>query len=82
MTVLNDDFRGQGVFAGMQNFEMTIWNRYGQLLFNTNDPFEGWPGIKNDNGEPLPTGVYVYLVTYNGPRGEPFKFKGFATLIR
>ena len=79
---LNDDFLGTGIFDGLSNFQMTIWNRYGEVLFQTNDPFHGWSGTKSDSGEPLPGGVYVYLVTYNGPRGEPFELKGFATLIR
>jgi hypothetical protein len=26
--------------------------------------------------------VYVYVVTFKGPRGENFEYKGFATLIR
>jgi gliding motility-associated-like protein len=78
----NDVFRGNGVMEGATNFELGIWNRWGELIFETNDPFEGWNGRKNNSGELLPNGVYMVLVTFNGPRGEPYEYRGVATLIR
>ena len=79
---INDFFRGKGIFEGMSNFELTIWNRWGELVFKTGDPYEGWNGQKNNNGKPSPNGVYVCIVNYTGPRGGDFQLKGFATLIR
>jgi gliding motility-associated-like protein len=79
---VNDGFRGSGIMEGASNFRMTIWNRYGERLFETSDPFEAWNGRKNNSGEPAPQGVYVVVVTFRGPRGEPTELKGFATLIR
>lgn len=78
----NETFLGKGVMEGATNFTFTIWNRWGELIFQTNDPEEGWNGRKNNTGEPSPNGVYVYVVKFNGPRGEPYELKGFATLIR
>lgn len=79
---VNDLFYGKGFFLGMQNFNLTIWNRWGELVFETTDPDEGWNGRKNNEGRNSPQGVYVVVVTYTGPRGENIELKGFATLIR
>lgn len=79
---LNEAYKGVGIMLGATNFSFTIWNRWGELIFETNDPDVGWNGKKNNSGVDSPNGVYVVVVTFNGPRGEPFQFKTFATLIR
>ncbi len=78
----NDLFVGQGHIAGMRAFEMTIWSRWGELLFETADPTEGWNGLRNNRGDLLPNGVYVYQVRYIEPRGKHVELRGYATLIR
>ena len=78
----NEVFRGAGVIDGATNFELSIWNRWGEMVFETNDPLEGWNGLKFNTGSPAPNGVYMVLVTFTGPRGEPFEYKGVATLVR
>ena len=77
----NDVFIGTGFTDGIQNFEMTIWSRWGELLYLTEDPTGAWEGSKNNNGSTLPSGVYVYQVKYRDPRGEQVEFQGFATLL-
>lgn len=79
---LNEAYKGVGLLVGATNFKMTLWNRWGEMIFETNDPEEGWNGKKFNNGADSPNGVYVVVVTFKGPRGEPFEFKTFATLIR
>ena len=78
----NDLFLGKGITNGMKNFEMAIYNRWGELLFSTNDPYEGWNGKKNNVGTLAPNGVYVYQLKYEDSRGNTFTDKGFATLIK
>ncbi|MDX2135426.1 MAG: PKD domain-containing protein [Saprospiraceae bacterium] len=77
----NDTFFGKGFMEGATGFVMTIWNRWGELVFETNNPDEGWNGRYMNTGGMSPQGVYVYLVTFKGPRQEPFEFKGFVTLL-
>ena len=78
----NDFFKALDFFDGMQNFRLSIWNRWGELIFETTDPNDGWNGRKNNTGQLSPNGVYVCLVSYTGPRGNNFEVKGFATLIK
>ena len=78
----NDGFRGNGLMEGATNFNLTIWNRYGEKLFETDDWTQPWNGRKNNDGELAPQGVYVVVVTYREPRGAKRELRGFATLVK
>ena len=79
---VNDTYKGVGIMEGARNFNFTIWNRWGELIFETSNPNEGWNGKKFNNGRESPNGVYVALVKFTTPRGEEREIKAFATLIR
>jgi len=78
----NDGFLGKGYLNGVDNFNMTIWNRWGELVFESSDPNEEWNGRARNTGGMSPAGVYVCVVRFTGPRGQPYEYKGFATLVR
>lgn len=79
---LNDDFKGKGLLAGITNFQFTIWNRWGEPVFETTDPFLGWNGRKHNSGQEMPPGAYLVVVTFLDSRGQRTEMKGYATLIR
>ncbi|HAD13177.1 MAG TPA: hypothetical protein DCF33_12170 [Saprospirales bacterium] len=79
---VNDDFFGKGYLNGVTNFNMSIWNRWGELVYSSSNPNDKWNGEKNNAGRMSPEGVYIYVVTFTGPRGESKEYKGFATLVR
>ena len=79
---LNDTYFGKGFLVGITNFEMTIWNRWGEQVFLTNDPNEGWNGRHKNTGQPAPNDTYVVVVSFTGPRGQLYQFQGSATVIR
>ncbi len=79
---VNDFFRGKGLVDGLKDFKLSIWNRWGEMIFETNDPLEAWNGKKNNSGKISPNGVYVYLLNYRNPRGQLNTQEGFVTLIR
>jgi gliding motility-associated-like protein len=79
---INDGFSGKGSMLCATNFNMAIWNRWGELVFATEDPLEFWTGRSQKTGGMSPNGVYVYTVSFTGPKGEKFEYKGYATLIR
>ena len=41
---------------------MQIFNRWGELLYETNNPDKGWDGTYN--GQPCIGGIYVWLIYY------------------
>lgn len=78
----NEAYKGVGQLDGISKFEMTIWNRWGEMVFETQDPQKGWNGLQGSDGQPAPAGIYVVKVNFIGPRGAPFEYQTFATLIR
>ena len=78
----NDVFKGVGVTEGMRAFELRVVNRWGEIIFVSNDPYEGWNGLKNNKGQPSPQGVYLYEVRYVNPRRQNIGLKGYVTLLR
>ena len=48
-------------------FDLTIYNRWGEVIFHTNDINEGWDGVYL--GEEMPVGTYPWIIKYKG-RGE------------
>ena len=63
-------------------FSMEIFNRWGELLFGTNDPDQGWNG--KYNGGDAPDGTYVYVVRHSAICGERGSVNtiGHVTLLR
>jgi len=57
-------------------FSMVIYNRWGQLIFETTNPAEGWDG-KN-----TPAGVYSWVISYSYMVGKVVKMRGSVMLIR
>ncbi len=62
------------------DYELYIFDRYGRILFSTNDYMEGWDGTIR--GANAPIGVYNYLIIVKGKSGKQNRHQGHLTLIR
>ena len=63
-------------------YELKIYNRWGQLIFTSNDVNLGWDGIIN--GKTAASDAYVYQITYQGYQNKvlkTFKKMGNVTLL-
>jgi len=76
---VNDEFSAISS-CGLLDFSMLIYNRWGELIFQTNDQYSSWDG--KVDGEDAPTGVYAYLIQYKSGDGERKNTYGDVTLIR
>jgi gliding motility-associated-like protein len=64
-------------------FQMLIFNRWGEIIFESIDKNIFWDG--NYIGEPMPIGVYPWIITYEGDSKEykgPYKMEGSVSVIR
>ncbi|MFZ4400736.1 MAG: gliding motility-associated C-terminal domain-containing protein [Bacteroidales bacterium] len=76
----NKIFKPKGNFSSTTDYYFAIYNRWGQLLFETKDFEQGWNGICN--GEVLQSGVYVYYIRLQyGGQLKSFEKTGKVTLI-
>ncbi|MBD80167.1 MAG: hypothetical protein CL840_14735 [Crocinitomicaceae bacterium] len=69
-------FRGNHI----SEFNLKVYNRWGELVFETNDPSKGWDGMYK--GKTAQSDVYVYQVHATCLDGQVFEKKGDVTLIR
>ena len=60
---INDCFQAlNDINLDLVSFNISIFDRWGNLMFNTNDPEGCWDGIYND--VPVVPGVYVYILNF------------------
>jgi gliding motility-associated-like protein len=64
----------------LETLKFQVFNRWGQLVFETTDQDKGWDGTFN--GDIMNTGVFVYRLEGKGYDGKGYSFKGNVTLIR
>jgi gliding motility-associated-like protein len=75
----NDQFRP--IAVGIARIEyFRVYNRWGQLVFETTTNEQGWDG--RVAGSPQATGTFVWMVKAIDYAGRPVFAKGTATLIR
>jgi gliding motility-associated-like protein len=68
------------LIRGVREFEMLIFNRWGELLFVSRDTQTGWDGFYK--GKPCVQDVYVYRITATFEDGEKIVRVGDVNLIR
>lgn len=61
--VENQTFKAFGATSALLNFDLKVFNRWGQLVFNSNDPDKGWDGTFS--GGDAPNGVYAWVLNFN-----------------
>ncbi|MBA3901092.1 MAG: gliding motility-associated C-terminal domain-containing protein, partial [Bacteroidetes bacterium] len=75
---LNDVFLPE--LTGIREFEMRIYNRWGQQIFISNDHRKGWDGTIN--GKEAQTEVYTYKIALTNVFNDDYSFIGHVTLVR
>ena len=77
----NDTFGAYG--SEIKEFEMRIYNRWGQQVFFTDDINNHWrgEGVSNDDYF-VETGSYVYIIKGRGTQNERFSYMGSLTVVR
>jgi len=76
----NDVFKPEIPFIYGNSYEMIIYNRWGQKLFETHDINEGWDG--RFKGSDAPAQSYVYLIKLHDAQGNEIVRSGNLVLIR
>ncbi|MBL7941215.1 MAG: gliding motility-associated C-terminal domain-containing protein, partial [Flavobacteriales bacterium] len=78
---INDVFMPKGV--GVSEYEINIFNRWGDNIFHTIDVAQPWDGSYKSGEYYVPDGVYPYMITYKGPcAAEKVEVKGMVVIFR
>jgi gliding motility-associated-like protein len=75
---VNENFSGLG--QGFTNYEMYIFNRWGEQIFKSTDYATRWNG-RDKSGQISPQGIYVYLIKIKTPPGDEYTLRGSVALI-
>jgi len=77
---LNSVFKPVGVFTDKENYNMIIYDRWGQKVFETIDYETGWDGTCS--GKKCPFAVYTYYIKITNAFNKTFIKRGIVTLVR
>jgi gliding motility-associated-like protein len=75
---LNDQFKWLPVFV--KDFNIQIYNRWGQRIFESTDKHESWDG--KVNGNPVQEDVFFYIIRYTGYDSSNNTLSGNFTILR
>jgi gliding motility-associated-like protein len=63
-------------------FNLIIYDRWGELIYQTNDVTVSWTGAKNNSGPILKQDVYVYKITFQDEEKKHYEKIGHVSLLR
>jgi gliding motility-associated-like protein len=78
---INDTFLPKGENIVNRSYVMKIYNRWGEIVFETTNLYEPWKGDIKGNGLAKP-GTYAYYIEYKDIFDVNYKSEGLLQLIR
>ncbi len=75
----NDFFGPVGVLGTVKDYKLVVYNRLGQLVFKSEDPFKKWDGKMPNNS--TVSGTYVWIAGYSNKGVSNIVQKGTVTVI-
>jgi gliding motility-associated-like protein len=80
---INDEFKPMGENFDYETYNLKIYDRWGSIIWQTDNPERGWNGKHQTSLEPLKNGVYIYVFTLKKFNNfEPKVIKGSFSLYR
>jgi gliding motility-associated-like protein len=77
---LNDIFKAEGTF--IVEYDLWVFDRWGNTVFHTNDPEEGWNGGDSGAEFTVESSIYSYRVLAKGYNSQIIDKKGSVTVLR
>ena len=77
---INDEFKGEGI--GIESYMMSIYDRWGRKVFETDHIDVGWDGTLKDGQKKAVSEVYAWKVVLVDVIGEEHEYMGHLSLIR
>ena len=77
---INDSWKPVGSAIDLSFYQLKIYDRWGELIWETSDYNEGWDG--SINNKPAPNGVYFFVINYEDVNGVTYQKAGNFSLYR
>ena len=79
---INEHFRPVGVGINPDRFELLIFDRWGDLIYQTRDYEEGWDGRANNGSHQAQADVYIWMINTVDPAQKKHQYIGHVTLMK
>jgi gliding motility-associated-like protein len=79
---LNDMFMPKAMGVDPDNFELSIYDRWGNLIFKSTDINKGWDGRANGGSNIAQADVYVWKIKGKDYRGNNHQYIGHVSIVR
>jgi gliding motility-associated-like protein len=70
---INDNFHIVNLEILYPNFKLSVYNRYGNILYEGNIDSQRWNGTSTNSDKVLPAGVYFYILEFNDGERKPIQ---------
>lgn len=77
---LNDSWGPLGKYFDLESYNMKVFSRWGELIFESNSFYQQWDG-RMKSGKPAPMGTYAYIIRLTDMQGNNKLLKGSVTLL-
>jgi len=78
---LNDVFQPKGVGIDESSYKMYIFDRWGELIFTSDEFRKGWDGTVKSSGKQAEQGVYVYKIFVKDSKGNVHPYVGHVNCL-
>jgi gliding motility-associated-like protein len=78
---LNDIFQPKGVGIDESSYKMYIFDRWGELIFTSDEFRKGWDGTVKSSGKQAEQGVYVYKIFVKDTQGNVHPYVGHVNCL-
>lgn len=68
-------------FQDVSKYEFSVVDRWGQVVFQTTDPTEGWDGHHQQSGKLVAPNLYVYVLKVVDGNNQEYFFRGNVSVI-
>jgi gliding motility-associated-like protein len=79
---VNDIFLPKGIGYDINSFSLMIFDRWGNLIYTTDDYNEGWDGKANHGSEMAQIDVYVWKVSLTDNQKHMHKYIGHVSIVK
>lgn len=78
---INEVFNVKGVGISEEGFKMLIYDRWGELVYQTDNLYKGWDGSIKNNTKKATQDVYVYKIYTQDLKGNKYEYTGHVTCL-
>jgi gliding motility-associated-like protein len=79
---INDSFKAVGNGIDVNNFSLRVYDRWGEVIWETDNFYEEWNGSAKNNNKIVQNGTYKWLIICKDFNGVEYAKSGNVTVIR